>query len=306
MSIEKHLFRVNLRMFDGEGAGEGTADAGQTEGVTYTPKNLKGKSALSDVVYGTQVTAAAEPKEEPKTAEPPKDRNAEYAKFLKEYKDLDDARVQDIVQKRVAKFKDTESKYNEISPVLEMLEKKYGVDDLKSLRKAIEEDDSYYEDEAMELGISVKQLKEVKKVQRENERLQAELNERATKEKVAQDYARWMEQTREAQKMYPNLDIRAEINNPQFAELLKAGVDVKTAYEVIHKDEIIPQAMQIAAQKAESNLSQKIMAQGQRPLENGQGGIATAVTKSDVHSLGRDDLHEVCRRVARGEKISFG
>jgi hypothetical protein len=300
-------------MFDGDGgdgAGATSADAGQNEGVVYTPKNLKGNSALSNVVYGKQDTAAAEPEKtaEPKEAPKPEDRLKEYQKALDTYKDLDDARVQNIVQKRIAKYKDTEAKYNEISPVLDMLGKKYGVkgDDMAALRKAIEEDDSYYEDEAMELGISVKQLKEVKKVQRENEALQRQLNEQATKEKVAQDYAKWMDQARQAQQIYPTLDIRAEINNQQFADLLRAGIDVRTAYEVVHKDEIIPQAMRIAADKAAQNVTTKIMANGQRPVENGAGNKATVVTKSDVSALTKADRDEIARRVARGEKITFG
>lgn len=315
MTNEKCLFRVNLRMFDGDGDGAGatSAAAGQNEGVnTYTPKNIKGKSALSDVVYGKQEEVVAEPQQaqQAQTTEAPKpeDRVAEYQKALEQYKDLDDARVQNIVQKRIAKYKDTEARYNEISPVLEMLGRKYGVkgDDLASLRKAIEEDDSYYEEEAMELGISVKQLKEVKKVQRENAELQKQLQEQATKERVAQDYAKWMDQARQAQAIYPNLDIRTEINNQQFADLLKAGIDVRTAYEVVHKDELIPQAMQIAADKAKSNLTSKIMANGQRPVENGAGGKATAVTKSDVTALTKADRDEIARRVARGERITFG
>lgn len=312
MTNEKCLFRVDLRMFDGDGgdgAGVASADAGQNEGVnTYTPKNIKTKGALADVVYGKQEEVAAEPQQTVEETPKPTDRLAEYQKALEEYKDLDDARVQNIVQKRIAKYKDTEAKYNEISPVLEMLGKKYGVksDDLASLRKAIEEDDSYYEDEAMELGISVKQLKEVKKVQRENAELQKQLQEQATKERVAQDYAKWMEQARQAQAVYPNLDIRAEINNQQFADLLKAGIDVKTAYEVIHKDELIPQAMRIAADKAASNITTKIIANGQRPMENGSGGKATAVTKSDVKALTKADRDEIARRVAKGERITFG
>jgi hypothetical protein len=36
------------------------------------------------------------------------------------------------------------------------------------------------------------------------------------------------------------------------------------------------------------------------------GGVASAVVKSDVSKLTRLDIDEVARRVARGEKISFG
>lgn len=54
-----------------------------------------------------------------------------------------------------------------------MLAQKYGVDpgDLEKLSSAIEEDDSYYEDEATRRGLTVQQLKEMKRIERENETL---------------------------------------------------------------------------------------------------------------------------------------
>ena len=83
------------------------------------------------------------------------------------------------------------------------------------------------------------------------------------------------------------------------------GVDVRTAYELIHKDEIIAGAMQFTAKTVEQKIANKIMANGARPNENGMSSQSAAVVKSDVSQLSKADRQEIIRRVARGEKIRF-
>jgi hypothetical protein len=80
---------------------------------------------------------------------------------------------------------------------------------------------------------------------------------------------------------------------------------VKTAYEVVHKDEIIPAAMQFAAQQIEQKVTNKIKAGGTRPSENGMSSQSAAVVKSDVSQLSKEDRAEIIRRVQRGERIRF-
>ena len=91
-----------------------------------------------------------------------------------------------------------------------------------------------------------------------------------------------MQQEQDTKKVYPSFSLRAEMNNPDFVNLLRSNVNVKTAYEVIHKDEIIPAAMQFTAQTVERKLANKIAANGARPTENGMSSQGTAVVKSDV------------------------
>jgi bisphosphoglycerate-dependent phosphoglycerate mutase len=188
-----------------------------------------------------------------------------------------------------------------------MLAKKYGVDasDITALNKAIEEDNSFYEEEALEKGITVQQLKEIRKMERENAELKAQMSEQTRKENAAQQYSTWMKQAEEAKRTYPSLDLNTEAKNPQFLRLLNSGVDVGTAYAVIHKDEIIPAAMQYTAQAVERKITNKVIANGARPTENGISSQSATVTKSDVSLLTKADRQEIARRVARGEKISF-
>ena len=309
--------QLNLQLF-AEGAGEGGVGTGaegatgvtEANAVPQTKKGVK-SNPLANVVYGkqeesaqtadVQATTVAESVEQP-------DRNTEFEKLIKgEYKDLYDARVQDTIQKRLKGTKETVDKYNALSPTLELLARKYGVDanNIEALNKAIEEDDAYYEEEAIEKGVTVEQLKEIRKMEKENAELKRQMQEQNAKEQGAKLYAQWMEQGEKTKGVYPSFDLRAEMQNPKFIDLLRANIDVRTAYEVLHKDEIIPAAMQFTAKTVEQKLTNKIIANGARPTENGISSQSSVVTKSDVSQLSKADREEIIRRVARGEKIRF-
>lgn len=299
---------LSLQLF-AEGAGDGGTAQGQ--GVTEAaalPQTKADKNPLANVKYGIQEEAAPVAEVQTETVAQP-DRNAEFEKLIKgEYKDLYDARVQDTIQKRLKSTKETVDKYNALTPTLELLAKKYGVkdaSDIEALNNAIQEDDSYYEEEALQKGITVQQLKEIRKMERENADLRAQMQEAQRQENGKKLYAAWMQQADEAKKVYPSFDLRTEMNNPRFVDLLRSNIDVRTAYEVLHKDEIIPAAMQFTAQTVESKLAKKIASNGARPSENGMSSQSAAVVKSDVSQLSKADRAEIIRRVQRGEKIRF-
>ena len=306
----KNLFpmTLNLQLFaEGAGGDGGTGAEGATGAtVTAAVSQTKGvKNPLANVKYGIQAEEVSPASEVNPT--PTEDRNAKYEAFIKEHKDLDDARIQNIVQKRLKGSKETVEKYEALSPTLEILAKKYGVDasDVNALNKAIEEDDSYFEEEALEKGITVQQLKEIRKMERENADLKRQMQEQTRRDNASQQYATWMKQAEEAKKLYPSLNFEAETKNPQFRQLLMSGIDVGSAYLVIHKDEIIPGAMQYAAKTVEQKLTNKVIANGARPAENGNSSQSASVVKSDVSQLSKADRQEIIRRVQRGEKIRF-
>lgn len=307
----KNLFpmTLNLQLF-AEGGGDGGTGSEGAMGATATAamSQTKGdKNPLANVKYGIQPTEEVTPAAEvnPTATE---DRNAKFEALIKgEYKDLYDAKMQDTIQKRLKSSKETVDRYNELTPTLEILAKKYGVDasDIKALNKAIEEDDSYFEEEALEKGITVQQLKEYRKIERENADLKRQMEEQTRKDNANKIYSQWMEQADQAKATYPSFDFRTEMQNPQFVNLLRSGIDAKTAFEVIHKDEIIPAAMQYTAKTVEQKLTNKIIANGARPAENGNSSQSASVVKSDVSQLSKADRQEIIKRVQRGEKIRF-
>lgn len=312
MLKETFLKHLNLQLLadGGTGAGDGGTGAEGAKGATAEaaiPQSKGAKNPLANVKYGIQEDVQTATAQADQVAQP-EDRNAKFEELIKgEFKDLYDARVQDTIQKRLKGTKETVEQYEALKPTLEILSKKYGVDasDIKALSKAIEEDDSYFEEEAMEKGLSVEQLKEIRKMERENSQLKAQMEEANRKDSANRLYAQWMDQAEKTKSIYPSFNLEAEMQNPRFLDLLRSQIDVRTAYEVLHKDEIIPAFAQHTAKVVEQKLTNKIIANGARPTENGNSSQSAVITKSDVSQLSKEDRQEIMRRVARGEKIRF-
>lgn len=304
MSYDNKFLNLNLQLFaEGGGADGGTSGDG-ANGVNGGVPGLSNssKNPLANVKYGIQDNGQTA------TANNADDRNAKFEELIKgEYKDLYDARVQDTIQRRLKGSKETVDKFNALTPTLELLGRKYGVDvnDIEALNKAIDEDDSYFEDEALEKGISVEQLKEIRKMERENSELKRQMREAQSRENADRIYSEWMGQAESLKQIYPTFALEAELQNPKFVNLLKNNVDMKSAFEVIHKDELMTAAMQFTAQQTQRQMANSIMARGSRPVENGMSSQSSAVVKSDVAQLSKEDRQEIIRRVARGEKIRF-
>lgn len=291
LNANSFLMTLDLQLF-AEGAGDGGTGSEGATGATGTA--AVSQTTITDA-DGTTATTV--------------DRNAEFEKLIRgEYKDLYDAKMQDTIQKRLKGQKETVEKYEALAPTLETLAKKYGVDasDINALNKAIEEDDAYYEEEALEKGITVEQLKQFKKMERENAELKKLRDEKNAKDAAEKKVATWMEESKQVKAIYPQFDLRSEMQNPKFVDLLRVpGVDVRTAYELTHKDEIIAGAMQFTAKTVEKKIADKIAANGARPTENGLNSQSASLTKSDVSQLSKAEILDIQRRVARGEKVDL-
>ena len=313
MTKNNFQFLLNLQLFaeggaGGDGGTAGTAPSG-VSAEAAVPQTTKGVKA--DPYANVQFGIMGEEAQAPAAEEPTKDRAAEFKALIKgEYKEQYNALMQDTLSKRLKGLNETAEKYNSLAPTLELLGRKYGVSDINdiaALNAAIEADDSYFEDEAYEKGLTVEQLKEIRKLERENAEIKRQMQEAHNKQAREEKIADWTRQEQELKAIYPKFDLNQEIlANPKFGELLKNNIDVRTAYEVIHKDDIIPAAMSFTAQQVEKKLVNKMMSGSMRPTENGMNSQGAVTVKSDVSQLSKADRAEVIRRVSRGEKISFG
>ena len=294
---EKILPLFSLSLF-GEGGGDGAGASG-----TAAP------DAGEQVRAGETVQdAAAQESETSVTASTVQDRNAEFEKLIKgEYKDAFDRRVQSIINGRFKETRSLQEQIQKSNPVFDILAQKYGTkaDDIDGILKALEDDDAYYEQEALEKGVTVEQLKAMRKLERENEMLRHSQQEREQQERVRRDLEDWSRQGEQLKGIYPNFDLRAELDNPQFFSLLHNGVDVRTAYEVIHRDEVLGGAMQYAAQTAAKKVADSVAANSRRPVENAVTSQGAVTSKIDVRKLTKAQCEEYERRAARGEKITF-
>ena len=310
MNFISMIRRMNLQLFaEGAGSGSGTGEAAPAAGET-----TKGaKNPLAGVVYGKQQGAPAAGEQGAAQNAPASEESAEsFESLIKgKYKADYDKAVQDIVQKRLKGSKEMESalntKISQMQGVLDELGQKYGVDatNIEALTNAMHTDDKFYEREAQDRGISVQQLREIKRMERENESLRRQMRERSDREQAEAIYSKWMQDAETVKQQFPDFDLQKELENPQFASLLRANVDVATAFQVIHKDELIPAAMQYTAMQVQNKMASSVAANNARPKENGIGNGASAIVKTDVSQLTKADRAEIARRVARGEKIRF-
>lgn len=324
MSAQEIMFNLQLFGEGGGAAGGEGASAGAADGVAGNPATTgkSGRAAgnpLANVQYGKapeaegaqQGSVAQKESAQPTDAVDP---DKAFEQLIKgEYKDAFAKRTQRIIDDRFKQTKGLEQQVQQMEPMLQMLADRYGVEDakdLKAIMKAMEEDDGYYEEEALRRDMPVAQLKQMKQMERENAQFKRAQAEQERQQNADRIYQGWLQQSEQVKQAYGNFDLRSEIGNPETGErfmgLLRSGIDVKTAYEVIHKDDIIGGAMAYTAQQTEKRVTDSIRARGMRPSENGSSGNAAAVIrKADVNTLSRKDRDEIARRVMRGERISF-
>ena len=292
------LFLVNLGIHDGEGGG-GTAGAGAAAGSAESAGTPAGTEAA-----GQEAQQGA-------------DDRAEFERLIKgQYKAYYDEKVQGHIKERFKASKQAEARMQKtidgMQPVMQMLAEKYHADpgDVEAISKAIQEDSSYYEDEAAERGMSVEQLKEFKRISRENAALRAAEEQRQEKAGQQEAMLRWQQQSETVAQKYPGFQgLEEEANDPvtgeRFLQLLSSGIDVENAYKVVHMDDLISGALEYGVNKARQDTVQTIKARGMRPSENGARGTGAAVQHKDVASLTKDERAQLMKRALRGEQIDL-
>lgn len=290
------LFLVNLGIHDGEGGG-GTAGA------------AAGSAESAGTPAGTEAAG--------QEAQQGADDRAEFERLIKDkYKAYYDEKVQGHIKERFKASKQAEARMQKtidgMQPVMQMLAEKYHADpgDVEAISKAIQEDSSYYEDEAAERGMSVEQLKEFKRISRENAALRAAEEQRQEKAGQQEAMLRWQQQSEAVAQKYPGFQgLEAEANDPatgeRFLQLLSSGIDVENAYKVVHMDDLISGALEYGVNKARHDTVQTIKARGMRPSENGASGTGAAVQHKDVASLTKDERAQLMKRALRGESIDL-
>lgn len=306
---------VSLHLFEGEGGGEGGTQ-GDAVAQTVPGNTRRGKSSgeYDNVLFGKQPeqvdgTPVAGEKQEAEvqtTSNTLEERRQSFKGLIKgEYKDLYDEEVQTILKRRLKDEKGLKEQVSQMQPIIDLLNQKYQVQggDMAKLMEAIEGDDVYWADAAEEAGMTVEQYKKFQKLQRDNEQLIREQQMRQGQENANRQVQAWYQQAEALKGTYPSFDLAAESQNPQFLSMLKSGVPVQHAYEVIHMEEIKAAERQLAAKAAEKQVTANVRARGSRPAENGTNSQGAFTIKNDPSKWSKKDRAEVVRRAQRGEQI---
>lgn len=320
------MLELDLQMFaegGGDGGAGGSSDAGAAPqqaatGVTEADAALqnyrqyKKTGKLPAQLAGKEQQPAERPAS---AAEPAQERDyaQEFDQLIKgEYKDVFGKRVQAIVQDRLKNAKGAEESLQKLTPVLEAMYRQYGVEegDIDGLVKHLTDDDSLYEQEALEKGIPVDVLKQMKANEYQLKQLQAQAEYRQQQEQRAQQDALLDREQAEMRKIYPNFDIREELYGDetrmrQYQTLLSTGMmSVRAAYEFLNKDQLQPQMMSAIAQRTAADMARSMQAGSKRPVENGILGSAGQTTLSDdPRTWTKERLAQVKREAYAGKKI---
>jgi hypothetical protein len=239
---------------------------------------------------------------------------ASFDELIKgEYKADFDARVQDILGKRFKTAKAAEERLAKLEPTLALIADRYGVKpgqdgslDMDAVIKAVNDDDEWFERQAAERGMSVDTFKQVHQLEQEAEQRRRQDAVALEEQQRRAAFEQLVRQSEEARKIYPGFDLRQEMQNPAFVRLTGVGIDAKTAYEVIHKDQILGAGMQYAAQTAAKKVADSVASGARRPVENGLGGRGTAPVRiTDPKQMTPEQRRELRRRVANGERVVF-
>ena len=135
----------------------------------------------------------------------------------------------------------------------------------------------------------------------ENSYLKKEQTRRAHDTGVNSLVTEWKQQAEETKKVYSDFDLKKELENPEFCRLLKLGVGMKTAYEVLNIDSILDKN----SKNAEKMVVDSIRLKGNRPVENGSEDAGGIILSSNVSKLNKKQRAELAKRAAKGERISF-
>lgn len=325
------ILHVTLDLFDGaagaaaSGAGEGAGSGTQGETQQTSPAATRRGSSgeYSNVKFGKQDQPAAaggqqanppDAGEESKkqgvetTSDTLEDKRKAFRALVDgEYKDQYTEDTQRIIDRRFRETKNLETQLSQQKPILDMLMQRYkiGDGDLGKLTQAIENDNAYWSQAAEEAGMSVEQYKQFQKLQRENAQLLQAQRRSQNQQAAEKQLQKWYQEAEAMKADYPGFDLGRESQDPQFLSMLRSGVPVKLAYEVMHMDEIKSTVAQTTAQQTEKQVVEGIRAKGARPAENGTSSQSGFVVKDDPAKWTKKDRAEIVRRVQRGEQIKL-
>ncbi|NLB91051.1 MAG: hypothetical protein GX786_07515, partial [Clostridiales bacterium] len=102
-----------------------------------------------------------------------------------------------------------------------------------------------------------------------------------------------------------DFNLGRELTNPYFRDLLATGmVDVQTAYEIVHKQDLMEAALHQAVTDTKKRMAASQYNQRGRPVENGRFTAKGGAAPFDPEKLSFAAQKEIEKRVLRGERIT--
>lgn len=224
--------------------------------------------------------------------------------------------MQSVIKARLKQAGAAEENMSKLAPAIELLARRYGLDagnlDADALTKAISDDDLYYEEKALEMGVPVETAKKIDQNERDTVRRQAEEARTIEEQKFHDHIVKLQQQGDVLKQVFPSFDLATELKNPAFARMTSpnVGISVEDAYYAIHRKEIQSAAMQVTAQKTAQQMANAIRSGQSRPVENGTSSQAPSVTSFDYRHASKEQREALKKQIreaaAHGKKLYPG
>ena len=232
-------------------------------------------------------------------AESTKDREAEFEELITgKYKEEFARKVHKIISRRIKEVKSMKEEAQKNARIVRMLMEKFNIEDedTEKLERMI--------DTQMNTTAQLEKERSNELLQRliaQNNYLKRMRDEEAHKALLKSRREKLRAQAEEAKKAYPDFDFEAQLKSEEFRRLIKAGVSVKNAYEVVNIDAILDKN----SKNAEKMVVDSIRSKGNRPVENGSAPTGGILLSSDISKLTKKERAELAKRAAKGERIEF-
>lgn len=299
----------NLQLFAEEG--EGVEGAIDTEPTPNDTDVIPG-----DVAQDSDVKTDESDDVDQNGTDNPETNRVSFDELIKgDYKDDFKKATSNLIRKRV---KGMQSKVDELSasqetlkPMMLTLANKYQLNPEdpefnEKISEAVMNDRDIYEGRAMDAGLDSETYMKLQQMEVSNQLQDAQLKAIEEEQHMKEQYARHAQEAEKLKETYPDFDLITEIKeNQDFAYLIDLGVPVENAFHAVHWEELQAREAKAIANVASKQVVQNVMANKQRPQENGLQQQPGNQIGTRIKSLSREELDELNAKALRGEDVDL-
>jgi hypothetical protein len=303
---------LNLQLF-GEGGDGG--DGGSTSSIGENSVDNSGENDVPAFIpekakkyyqKAMQKNAPASDKT-PNTKESNTTEKLSYADLIKseDYKEEHKAYMDKTIGDRLKKYKGIEENLDKHKALLDVVAGKYGVnpDDenyLEVLQQKIDEDDSYYENYAVEHDMSTEEARRIVTMERKVARAEAEKERQAKEEQMRQHIMLLRQNAEKTKAQFPQFDLDREMQDERFRKLCAVNNgDTTAAFMACHWNDVLTNTVQMKTREIQAQTAQAVASNKARPIENGLSSSAPSVVQQDFKNMDLKQLRQYAEQQRR-------
>ena len=299
---------LNLQLF-GEGGdggdggsatsvGEGVVDDSGEKLLASIPE--KAKKYYQKAMEKTSKSTPKAPDDAQPTKEQGTTEKTSYADLIKsdEYKEEHKAYMDKTIGDRLKKYKGIEENLGKHKAILDIVASKYGVNPndenfLQVLQQKIDEDDSYYEQYAMEHEVSTEEARRIVTMERKVAQMDAQNAQREKEEQMRQQVMLLRQNAEKTKAQFPQFDLETEMQDERFRRLCAVNNgDTTAAYMACHWKDVLTNTVQMKTREIQAQTAQAVASNKARPIENGLSSSAPSVVQQDFSKMNLQQLRQ--------------